>query len=69
MQRSKRPERHNDEEDHTADKAGDSDPRERAVTVGCTAPEFGIGDQREAGIDGGRIERIANQRPCLEMGG
>ena len=67
-QRSNGPENHKEKQDHASGEAGDTDPRERAFAVGCPPPEFGIGDQRETGIERGRIERIAHQRPCLEMG-
>ena len=67
-QRSKGPENHKEKQDCTPREAGDTDARERPFAVSCPAPEFGIGDERETGVEGGWIERIAHQRPCLEMG-
>src|SRR5207244_7767877 len=67
-QRSEGPEDQNDEEDPAPGEAGDTYPRKRAFALGCPPPEFGIGDERETGIESGWIARIAHQRPRLEMG-
>src|SRR5262249_15791774 len=67
-QRSKGRERQKNEQNHASDEACDTEPRKRALEVGCSPPEFGIRNERKTGIEGNRIDWIAHQRSCLKMG-
>ena len=52
-QRSKGPEGYNDKKDHAPGEAGDTDSRKGAFALGRPPPDFGIGDERETGIESG----------------
>jgi hypothetical protein len=67
-QRSECAEDHDDKKDHAADGVGETDPRERALAFGCAPPTLRVRYKCETRIHGGRVDRIAHQRPCFEMG-
>src|SRR6516164_7885627 len=67
-QRSDGREGHKNEQNRASDEACNTEPRKSAFKVGCPPPEFGIGNERKTGIEGNRIDWIAHQWPCLEMG-
>src|SRR5215469_8569071 len=64
-----RSEPYQNKQDCASYEAACANPREGAFVIDGASPELGIGDERETGIQGVWIDRIANEGPRLEMGG